>query len=111
MTPLDLGTILVALIAALGAWAAQRTAAKATKSNTIVSGKIDAETGAYERARTFDIQTIERQNAEIHLLRESNEALRRELYAVKARLARLEGLAPEIVERLKDEGHYQPDDG
>lgn len=104
---IDLGAIIVALIAAFGAWAAQRSASKTSKFNTTFSGRLDAERGAYERARAFDIETIERQEAEIRELRDANERLRRELQAVKKRLARLEHLAPDL-ERY--EGEENPDD-
>lgn len=56
----------VAGIAALGAWASQRAASKATT----VSTRMDAEKEAYERARQFDIETIQRQQEEIKQLRE-----------------------------------------
>jgi len=56
----------VAGIAALGAWASQRAASKAST----VSTRMDAEKEAYERARQFDIETIQRQQDEINKLRE-----------------------------------------
>lgn len=56
----------VAGIAALGAWASQRAASKAST----VSTRMDAEKEAYERARQFDIETIQRQQEEIKQLRE-----------------------------------------
>jgi uncharacterized membrane protein YccC len=99
---LDLGAIIVATIAALGAWAAQHAAAAASRANTLVSTKLDAEKEAYQRARTLDVQTIERQDREIKELREENQRLRDELKLVKARLARLEHITPEI-ERLINE--------
>lgn len=89
---IDIGSVIVALIAAFGAWAAQRAAARATRLNNTVSSRLDAERGAYERARAFDIQTIERQNAEILILRESNDRLRTELILVAKRVAHLEAL-------------------
>jgi predicted RNase H-like nuclease (RuvC/YqgF family) len=98
----NVGAITVAIIAALGAWAAQRAAANASRANTLVSTKLDAEKEAYQRARTFDTETIERQNTEISRLREENQLLREELSAVKERLARLEHITPEI-ERLINE--------
>jgi predicted RNase H-like nuclease (RuvC/YqgF family) len=92
----DIGGVLIAVIAALGAWAAQKSAAKASKANTTVSGRLEAERGAYERARAFDVATIERQDEELKELRESNKTLKEELAAVKARLAELE-------QRVRDE--------
>jgi peptidoglycan hydrolase CwlO-like protein len=87
---LDVGGVIIAIIAALGAWAAQRAAAKASTANTTVSGRLDAERGAYERARAFDVATIERQDHELKELREANKTLKEELAVVKARLAKLE---------------------
>lgn len=100
---IDLGGALVAIIAGLGAWAAQRSAAKASKTNTTVSGRLEAEREAYERARSFDTQTIERQDAELTRLRDANESLRRELETVKKRVRHLEeNIHPEL-ERLLNE--------
>lgn len=56
----------VACIAAIGAWAAQRASSKAST----VSARMDAEKEAYERARQFDLDTIQRQQEEIKVLRE-----------------------------------------
>lgn len=64
--PTEVVTITVAAIAAGGAWAAQRAASKAT----VVSTRMDAEKEAYERARQFDLDTINRQQEEIKVLRE-----------------------------------------
>lgn len=106
----DLGGILVAVIAALGAWAAQRSAARASRINTSVSGRLEAEKNAYERARAFDIQTIERQDAEIAELQEANEVLRNELKRVKERLRKLEDNIPTALERLLHERLAELDD-
>jgi hypothetical protein len=62
--------IVVALISALGAWAAQRSA----RSATTVSEKTKAETEAYIRARKMDVETIERQDKELDELRRRDEA-------------------------------------
>lgn len=109
MTPLDIGSIIVAIVAALGAWAAQRSAAKSNTFNTLVAGRLDAEREAYERARGFDVETIKRQDAEINELRAYNEALKNELKQVKARLRKLEVLFPEW-ERLLNERLAESDD-
>lgn len=105
----DFGAIIVALVAAFGAWAAQRSAANASRANTRVSGRLDAEKEAYERARVFDLETIDRQNAEIEKLRQENLELKKELAAVKARLATLEHTIPEW-ERLLNERIDEPYD-
>lgn len=107
MNLVDLGAILVAIIAALGAWAAQRSAAKASTFNTAVSGRLDAEKEAYNRARALDVETITRQDTELELLRKENETLRSELRVVKVRLRRLEHLYPEwerlLHERIEEQ--------
>lgn len=90
----EISAIVVALVAALGAWASQRSASRAAEINTTVSGRLEAEREAYQRARAFDIQTIERQNEEIHELHKENEELRVMLKKVERRLARLEALYP-----------------
>ena len=76
MRPIDIGSIIVAVVAALGAWASQRAAAKATTFNTAVTTRLDAEKEAYERARAFDIETINRQEKELESLRKENDRLR-----------------------------------
>jgi len=96
MEILDFGGIVIAVIAAFGAWAAHRAAGKASITNTSVSGKLEAERGAYERARTFDVATINRQDKELKALREENKNLRSEIEVLKERLADLE-------KRLMDE--------
>jgi flagellar motility protein MotE (MotC chaperone) len=105
---IDIGTIIVAVVAALGAWAAQRSAANASKVNVETSGRLDAEKGAYERARIFDLETIDRQNEELGRLREENEHLKEELAAVRERLATIEHLIPEW-ERLLHENLNESD--
>lgn len=121
---IDLGAIIVAAIAALGAWAAQRSSAKASRINTTVSGRLEAERGAYERARVFDVETIERQAAlieelrrdndnqatEIQKLYDQNESLRRELVVVKRRVSLLEHLTPEWERLLNERAEAEVDD-
>lgn len=108
MSAIDVGAILVAIIAALGAWAAQRSAAKASAFNTETSGRLEAERNAYERARAFDVDTINRQSRELEELRSHNHKLETELARVKDRLRRLEALYPEwerlLNERLDEDG-------
>jgi DNA repair exonuclease SbcCD ATPase subunit len=102
MSPLDWAAIVVAAIAAFGSVAAQRSAAKASKFNTMVSGRLEAEREAYERARAFDVETIDRQDAELMRLREENSRLRTELASVKRRLTKIEGLIPDVERLLHD---------
>lgn len=108
MEAVEIGSILVALIAALGAWAAQRSAARASTINTNVSGRLEAERGAYERARDFDIETIERQQEEMALmrvveveLRAANDELREEIHRISNRLIYLEeDVIPDLERRV-----------
>ena len=69
MDAVSAATILVALIAAAGAWASQRAAHKVSVANTITSGRVDMEKEAYNRARAYDTETIKRQDEEIAELR------------------------------------------
>jgi len=101
MAILDIGGILIAVIAALGAWAAARSAARADAvqkkavakieaDKKINSDKIDAERGAYERARAFDVETIGRQENELRSLREEVKLLRQENKELRDRVIQLE---------------------
>lgn len=93
MTATSWAAIAVAIISALGAWAAQRSA----KSASTVSEKTKAETEAYIRARDMDVKTIERQDKEIETLREDvdnltndNRRLHAENVALRRRVDSLE---------------------
>ncbi|MCA1806540.1 MAG: hypothetical protein LC687_01555 [Actinobacteria bacterium] len=99
---LDLAPIIVAIVAALGAWAAQRSSSNAARVNSTVSIRLEAEREAYERARAFDVQTIERQGAEVHSLRESNEGMRREIIVLQRRVLKLENELADIEEETDD---------
>jgi flagellar biosynthesis component FlhA len=86
----DYASIIAGIIAALSAWAVSRSAGKANrlakeletqaaveserirKEAATETTRSQAETEAYERARTFDIATIERQTAEILQVRADN---------------------------------------
>lgn len=80
---IDIGAVLVAIVAALGAWAAQRSAGKAGTIQTAIKGRMEAEHGAYERAREFDTETIRRQDEEIRELRKELEIVKELLYRLK----------------------------
>ena len=111
MSPIDVGSIVVAIVAALGAVAAQRSASRAGQAST----KVQAETNAYERARKMDVETIERQSQEIAELRRrnshleqhierletDNDNLRRNLRTVERRLAKLEDISPALEALLR----------
>lgn len=71
----DMITLAVAVIAALSAWASQRSASRASSLNVATTSRVDMEKEAYDRARKFDIETIERQDAEIAELRTDNQDL------------------------------------
>jgi hypothetical protein len=86
----DYASIIAGIIAALSAWAVSRSAGKANrlakeletqaaveaerirKEGAVETTRSQAETEAYERARAFDIATIERQTAEILQVRADN---------------------------------------
>jgi len=82
----DIASMIVALIAAYGAYAAHRASGKATAAqasttadaNTAIA-RTNAEEQAYVRARKFDSDTIERQDRELDELRESNRLKEEEL--------------------------------
>lgn len=101
--PTEVITISVAVIAAGGAWAAQRSAARASMVNTSVTSRLEAEKEAYERARAFDIQTIERQQQEIKDLREQIVAMRERLARLEGKPISMLGLEGLLSERLKED--------
>lgn len=68
-------SIAVAFLAALAAYASQRSAAKASVMNTQTVTAVDREKEAYERARAFDTETIRRQDEELQELRDDNRKL------------------------------------
>jgi TolA-binding protein len=101
MNPIDIGGILVAIVAALGAWAAQRSAAKASAAGS----RFEAEKEAYERARDFDTETINR-------LKEENQELRGEIKTLKDRIQALEmgkTLEDLLHDRLKEPESIDPE--
>jgi septal ring factor EnvC (AmiA/AmiB activator) len=73
-------SFLVALLGALSAYASQRAASKATT----MTSRNDMEKDAYSRARTFDVETIARQDKELDDLRVENKELRDKLAKVEA---------------------------
>lgn len=99
-------TLLIAVVSALSAWASQRAAARATTLNTETTSRVDMEKEAYERARKFDIETINRQDAELQEALEKLEVARAEASAARAeaRAARAEVReVHEEVARLRQE--------
>lgn len=73
LDPANLATIITGVVGVIGMWGAHKISARATQKNT----RAVAETDAYTRARALDLQTIERQNAEIKDLLEDNIYLRK----------------------------------
>lgn len=89
----DYASTFAAIVAALSAWAVARSSSRASKqakeletkalvetkelesSTTRETLRQQAETDAYERARAFDIATMQRQEAELLRLRSDNSHL------------------------------------
>lgn len=109
--PVELGSVLVAGIAATGAWASQRSAAKASTTNAAVTSRLDAEKEAYERARKFDIETIERQAEQLKNCATEIEALKKRLARIEDKtplsLYGLEGLLSERYEEKSNPGDQE----
>lgn len=106
MEPIQIASIIVAAISALGAWASQRSASKALTKNANSASRVEMEKEAYDRARKFDTDTIERQDAEIAELRgevsqvrEENKQLRKDNDSLRSQTERLS--------RENDELHYR----
>ncbi len=89
-----IASVIVAIIAAASAIAAQRAAAKASVTNTQVSSRTDMEKEAYERARRMDVETIERQDEELKEARAKIEKLEAEVADLKKRLSSVEHELP-----------------
>ena len=77
-------TVIVAIIAAGSAYASQRAAARASTLNTSTTTRVDMEKEAYDRARKFDIETIQRQDAEILELRHELETAHEKIDVARA---------------------------
>lgn len=118
MDPVNIASIVIALITVGGAYASNRASAKA--------GKRTVEGEAYERARKFDIDTIERQdgeikevlaeikevrveNAEVRIenkqLRIENRELRLEVEELRERVAALERKEEKLADFVDDYGN------
>lgn len=114
MDAVNIATIVVALIAAAGAELSRRAAAKAARENTLVGGRVDMEKEAYDRARKFDTETIERQDAELDEIRmvhaqciakisEMETKHATEIRMLRARILRLEQNTIENIEEILNE--------
>ncbi len=90
MDPINVVTIIVAIIASLSAYASQRSASKVSLNNNATTSRVEMEKEAYDRARSYDTETIRRQDTEIEEIRAENKELREEVKALQERIARLE---------------------
>lgn len=70
LNSLGIASILVSIIAAIGAYLSARESRKANVKNTDASGRVEMEKEAYQRARAMDVATIERQEKRIKELEE-----------------------------------------
>lgn len=102
MDPINIASIIVAAIAALAAWASQRSASKAITTNANVAARVELEKEAYVRARAFDVETIRRQDVELAELRKENKELDNKIYQLKERIILLENKAPFDLTRLEN---------
>jgi predicted RNase H-like nuclease (RuvC/YqgF family) len=127
---IGIASILISLIAAVGGWLAARESRKATTTNTNTSSRVIMEEEAYQRARVYDKETIERQKTEIMELREEaedheedirqlhtandrlyeqnqeilaqNQRLSRSLLELQERLTRMQrGMDPDSTEKIR----------
>jgi signal transduction histidine kinase len=83
-----IATIIAAVIAALAAIATQRSAAAAAVRNQTVSSRTDIEKEAFERAKGFYTDTIDRQAASVHELEDDVVSLKSRVRALEEELAR-----------------------
>lgn len=87
---LPLASVFAASVAALSAYASSRAAASSTTKNTTTTVEAKRLEQAYERARKFDIETIQRQDTEIETLRDSEAELSAQVVALRLRVTNLE---------------------
>lgn len=106
--PATVASVIVAIIAAAAAVASQRAASRASVVNTNTtaqaqqaSDQAQALKDSYERARKFDVETIERQDSEIAELRAKVTRLEIENRQLNLRVWYLEGGHP--VLNIKEE--------
>jgi len=98
MPKFDLANIIVAFVSGFAMWATQKTIAKASAASTIQNNRAQMEQEAYERARSYDTETIKRQSEEIKELQIENKELRDELKALRSRVQILEAVVKETGE-------------
>lgn len=97
MDAIQIGSIVVATIAAVASWASQKAASRAATRNTDSTLEAKRLEQAYERARKFDIETIEQQDKklqaqakEIEELRSDQEVREAQILALRIRVTHLE---------------------
>lgn len=103
MDPTPIASVIVATIAAGAAYASQRSASKATKQQDHTHGRVEMEKEAYERARSYDTETIRRQNVEIEKLHVENKELKSKVDNLFKRVRHLEILVPPDVKKENDD--------
>jgi predicted RNase H-like nuclease (RuvC/YqgF family) len=87
----NVASLVVAGVAALSAFASQRSASKASTLNT----RTQVEEEAYTRARAFDLETIRQLKEENKELRQREKELEEQVEILKWRVSRMErGLPP-----------------
>lgn len=82
-----IATVIAAAIAAVAAIATQRSSAAAAVRNQSISSRTDIEKEAFERAKGFYTDTIDRQSVEIQGLETDVGTLRGRVTALEAELA------------------------
>ncbi|QGJ90382.1 hypothetical protein HWC81_gp36 [Gordonia phage Crocheter] len=97
----QVGTLLVAVIAALSAYATQRQASKANHRAQMENHRAQMELEAFDRARAFDSETIIRQNEMVGQQRREIDRLRNEnntLSELRSECIRKHGGCPDTVD-------------
>lgn len=83
MDSTNIAGLVVSVIATFVGYMSARSASKATTRNTELTARFSMEDKAYERARKFDTDTIERQDKEIEELRAVNQKFEIEVHELK----------------------------
>jgi small-conductance mechanosensitive channel len=101
-----IASIIVSVIAALAGYASQRAAVRATNKNAASSSRTEldktrteAEKEAYQRARAFDMETIQRQDAELEELRANQRTLNEDIKLVNRENTRLHSENRDVLEQ------------
>lgn len=98
-----IATVIAAIIAAFAAIATQRSAAAAAVRNQSVSSRTDIEKEAFERAKDFYTDTIDRQGANIHELETDVANLKGRVRYLEEELERERALNSKERARLQSE--------